>query len=106
MNAGMMVQSRDHVLIGSLAIPCLSTFASRRSSTWGPFFSDRLMVSCPDSGGGVVQSGCTKRKPGAVTTGAITLVTSEHADQLISLNHLVGVAGVLPAGIEPATAGL
>src|SRR5215207_4520409 len=39
-----MVQSRDHVLIASFCMPCFSTFARRRRSTYGPFFSDRLML--------------------------------------------------------------
>ena len=33
----------DHVLIGSLFMPCFSTLARSRRSTYGPFFSDRLM---------------------------------------------------------------
>src|SRR6516164_3214556 len=41
MNSGTTVQSRDHVLIGSLFMPCRSTLARRRRSTCGPFFSDR-----------------------------------------------------------------
>src|SRR5207237_5025945 len=44
-NSGTMVQSRDHVWIGSFLPPlaCRSTLASKRSSTWGPFFNDRLI---------------------------------------------------------------
>src|SRR4051794_12591927 len=44
-NSGTMVQSRDHVFIGSrfLARSFFSTLARSRSSTCGPFFNDRLM---------------------------------------------------------------
>src|SRR5436309_1145259 len=45
MNSGMIVQSRDQVLIGSrLPVRRLrSTLANNLSSTYGPFFSDRLI---------------------------------------------------------------
>src|SRR5262249_1821037 len=48
-NSGTMVQSRDQVLIGS-RLPVRwprSTFCIKRSSTYGPFFSDRLIATTP-----------------------------------------------------------
>src|SRR5437763_14729279 len=48
-NSGTTVQSRDQVRIGSrLPVRWLrSTFWIKRSSTYGPFFSDRLIVTTP-----------------------------------------------------------
>ena len=44
-NSGTIVQSRDQVLIGSrFCALCRSTLASSRSSTYGPFFSERLIA--------------------------------------------------------------
>src|SRR5262245_53482192 len=46
MNSGTMVQSRDQVLIGlrSPDADCRSTLPISRASTYGPFFSERLIV--------------------------------------------------------------
>src|SRR5262245_21155602 len=56
-NSGTMVQSRAHVLIGSrwLVRWALSTLASRRSSTCGPFFSERLIAHpVPETEGSIL----------------------------------------------------
>src|SRR5262245_22453031 len=55
-NSGTMVQSRAHVLIGSRAPPrfCFVTFSNSRSSTNGPFFSERLMFLYPSREGSIV----------------------------------------------------
>src|SRR3954471_22685082 len=44
-NSGTIVQARDQVLIGSRLPDCsaLYTFSSSRSTTYGPFFSERPM---------------------------------------------------------------
>src|SRR5262245_62061078 len=50
MNSGTIVQSRAQVLIGSRwPVACRSTLASSRVSTYGPFFSERLMIYSPFS---------------------------------------------------------
>src|SRR5258705_393195 len=41
MNSGTIVQSRAQVLIGSRLLPRFSTFASRRSLTYGPLRMER-----------------------------------------------------------------
>src|SRR5260370_37675940 len=45
MNSGTIVQARAHVLIGSRLPDCSAryTFSSSRSTTYGPFFSERPM---------------------------------------------------------------
>src|SRR5436190_21964715 len=43
-NSGTIVQSRAQVLIGS-RVPTRSTFANSRTSTYGPFFRERLMAT-------------------------------------------------------------
>src|SRR5262245_31406070 len=42
-NSGTIVQSRAQVLIGS-RVPIRSTLANNRTSTYGPFFRERLMA--------------------------------------------------------------
>src|SRR4051812_1882587 len=52
-NSGTIVQARAQVLIGS-RLPVLSaryTFSSSRSTTYGPFFSERPMCQVPDPHG-------------------------------------------------------
>src|SRR5262249_26889093 len=47
--SGTIVQSRDQVRIGRVSnvFCCFSTLASNRMSTYGPFFSERLMFFVP-----------------------------------------------------------
>src|SRR5215831_3303739 len=93
--SGTIVQSRDQVLIGSRCADCWrSTFANSRRSTYGPFFSDRLICFAVPEAQLLYTYPC--RGPEVRTTPPLSAVPAGAAGEWLHLTACVSFGSCLP----------